>query len=314
MRKIFVLMLLALCAAGCGKSENKLRIAVSMPSATHGWTGGVVWHAQQAKQKIEAANPDVEIIIAASENAASQVSAIESLTMQSPDALVVMGQEPEPLLDACRRAKQSGAALVVVSNPLPEAIHDLFINGDNGSFGAAAGEAMGKALDGKGKILVMEGVPCPINTERVQSFRKVLQEKYPQITILDSLPADWNTEKGLRLMENFLQKYPAIDGVWAGDDDVLTGAWKAYQESGRKEIRAFVGGGGAKTIVKMVQDNNTPVKATVTYPPQMIAIGMEKALEALRNNRTFAEKEIVVPSEIVTPENAAKYYFPDSLY
>lgn len=314
MKKILFVMMLALCVAGCGKSENKLRIAVSMPSATHGWTGGVVWHAQQAKQRIEAANPDVEIIIAASENAASQVSAIESLTMQSPDALVVMGQEPEPLLDACRRAKQNGAALVVVSNPLPEPIHDLFINGDNGSFGAAAGEAMGKALNGKGRILVMEGVPCPINTERVQSFRKVLQEKYPRITVLDSLPADWNTEKGLRLMENFLQKYAAIDGVWAGDDDVLTGAWKAYQESGRKEIRAFVGGGGAKSIVKMVLDNNTPVKATVTYPPQMIAVGMEKALEALRNNRTFAEKEIVVPSEIVTPENAANYYFPDSLY
>ncbi len=310
------LLLLAGCGKSAGTTAKKMKIGVSVPSATHGWTGGVVWNAQEAKKKVEAANPDVEVMLATSANAADQVKAIEALTMQNPDALVVLSQEPEPLQDVCKRAKDAGAFLVIVSNPLPNNVQDIFVNGDNTSLGEAAGEAMGQALKGSGKIVVMEGILCPINTERVTGFRTVLARKYPGIQIMESQPAEWNTEKGLKLMENYLQKYPQIDGVWAGDDDVLIGALKAYQESGRKDVKVFVGGGGAKNIVKMVLDNNTDVKATVTYPPDMVAVGVEKALNGLRNGKKDApgEEAVIIKSELVTPVHARNYYFPDSPY
>ena len=48
MRKLFIPFLLcAVMLCGCGKSEKKLKIGISVPAATHGWTGGVVWHAEQ---------------------------------------------------------------------------------------------------------------------------------------------------------------------------------------------------------------------------------------------------------------------------
>ena len=116
-------------------------------------------------------------------------------------------------------------------------------------------------------------------------------------------------------MEKYLQKYSKVDGIWAGDDDVLIGALKAYKESKRKDVKVFVGGGGAKAIVKMVKDKDPLVKATVTYPPRMIEIGADLALKGLRNNKKNpGAREIVVKSEVVTPANAAKHYFPDSLY
>jgi ribose transport system substrate-binding protein len=116
-------------------------------------------------------------------------------------------------------------------------------------------------------------------------------------------------------MEKYLQKYGKVDGVWAGDDDVLIGALKAYKESKRKDVQVFVGGGGSKTIVKMVKENDPLVKATVTYPPRMIETGADLALKGLRNNKKNLDaKEVVVKSEIVTSANADKHYFPDSLY
>ena len=81
-------------------------------------------------------------------------------------------------------------------------------------------------------------------------------------------------------MENYLQKFPKIDGVWAGDDDVLTGALKAVEEAKRQDIQVMIGGGGAKTMVKRVMDGDRYVKATVTYPPAMIRTAMETAAEA----------------------------------
>ena len=159
----------------------------------------------------------------------------------------------------------------------------------------------------------MEGIPCPINSDRVSAFRQVLAAKYPGIRILDSQSAGWNTEKGLTLMENFLQKYKKLDGVWCGDDDVLIGALKAYQESGRKDIRCLVGGGGSKLIVKKVMDRDPLVRGTVTYSPRMLETGANAALEGLRKGWT-GRKEIIEKSVGITAENAAKYYYPDSVY
>ena len=317
MKKWLMLAVSLLIFCGCGDSgEKKMKIGISVPSATHGWTGGVVWSAERAEKNIEAANPDVDVVIATSANTAAQVDAIENLLMQDIDALVVLSQEPEPLDNVCRQAKARGVYLVVVSNPLPSGAQDVFVNGDNASFGAAAGEAMGQALNGKGDILVLEGFLCPINTERVESFKKVLADKYPGIRIIDSQPTDWNTERGLKVMESYLQKYPKIDGVWAGDDDVLLGVLTAYAESKRTDVKAMVGGGGSKAIVKKVMDNDPVVKATVTYPPQMVEVGAAKALDGLRNGGrpVNGEIEVIVKSEVVTPDNAANYYFEDSKY
>ena len=315
MKKLLLLCsLLAFVLAGCSDPQaKKLKIGISIPAATHGWTGGVVWSAEQAKKNIEAANADVEVLITTSANTADQVNRIENLLARRVDALVVMAQEPGPVSGICERAKEQGAFLVVVSNPLQKPVEDVFVNGDNRSFGAAAAETMGRLLGGKGEIAVMEGIPCPINTDRVSAFRQVLAEKYPGIRIVDSQSAWWNTEKGLTLMENFLQKYKKLDGVWCGDDDVLIGALKAYQESGRKDIRCLVGGGGSKLVVKKVMDRDPLVRGTVTYSPRMLETGVNAALEGLRKGSS-GRKEIIEKSVGITAENAAKYYYPDSVY
>jgi len=315
MKKSFMVLipvLLILC--GCSDSAaKKLKIGISIPAATHGWTGGVVWSAEQAKKNIEAANPDVEVIVTSSANTADQVNRIENLLARQVNALVVMAQEPGPVSSVCERAKKQGSYLVIVSNPIEKPVQDVFVNGDNRSFGAAAAETMGQLLGGQGDIVVMEGIPCPINTDRVSAFRKVLAEKYPKIRILESQTAGWNTEKGLALMENFLQKHKKIDGVWCGDDDVLIGALKAYQESKRKDIKCMVGGGGSKLIVKKILDRDPLVRGTVTYSPRMLEKGVEAALEGLRTGKT-PRKEIIIKSEIVNSETAAKHYYPDSVY
>ena len=159
----------------------------------------------------------------------------------------------------------------------------------------------------------MEGIPCPVNSDRVNAFREEIG-KHPGMKILESQSAYWDTEKGLKLMENYLQKYPKIDAVWVGDDDVLIGALKAWQESKRNDIKLIVGGGGGKQIVKKILDGDPVVPLTVTYPPRMIAVGIDHAVAGARKQPLTKEKRVVIPSEIVDKSNAAKFYFPDSAY
>jgi len=115
MKKIFVFASSAVCAAallfgaGCGKkATEKIRIGVSIPSADHGWTGGVVWWAEQAKKELESKDPNLEIILSTAKDSSEQVNKIENLVVQGVKAIVVLPQEPAPLTGVCEQIKKKG--------------------------------------------------------------------------------------------------------------------------------------------------------------------------------------------------------------
>ena len=312
--------LLALSA--CGKQAEKGQnasaapkekiIGIAIPAADHGWTGGVVYWANRAKADIEKQDPSAKVLIAAAASSGEQVDKIENLLVQGIQALVVLPNEPAPLTGICSRAADKGVRLIVVDRGLTKNVETLYVAGDNRGFGARSAEVIAKELGGKGKIVVMEGIPCQTNTDRVEAFREVMKN-YPDIKIMDSQSAYWSTERGMTLMEAYLQKHPQIDAVWAGDDDVLLGALKAYESAKRTDVKLFVGGGGSKAIVKKILDGDPLVRQTVTYPPKMIYVAAQEALKLL-NGQTPPQKTLTVPAEIVEKSNAADFYFPDSAY
>ena len=146
MKKLFTLFgaaLLAFAVVSCGDAKaKKTKIGVSIPAADHGWTGGVIYSAEAAKQKLEAANPDYEIIISTARDAAEQVNKIENLLVQGVRAVVVLPQEPGPLTSVCEAAKKQGAFLVTVDRGLDKPIQDVYVAGDNAGFGRTAAQAL----------------------------------------------------------------------------------------------------------------------------------------------------------------------------
>ncbi len=310
LKRVFLTAAVALVCISCSETDSGSsggKIGVSIPAPTHGWASGVVWNAEQAAKS----NPAITVVTA--KDSREQIAGIENMLMQGVKALVVMAQDPVPLLNVCKRARQQGVFLVIVSNPLAQPIQDVFVNGNNHSFGVAAAHAIGNSLPERtGKILLLRGNPCPIDNERVNGFTETLKKEYPGVAVLASADTYWSAEKGQSVMELMLQQYPAIDGVWAGDDDVLSGVLKAYEKSGRKDIRTFVGGGGAQPVIRQLLQKDSPVKATVTYSPAMILDGIRAAEGALQGKTQ--PKEIIIPSRIVNPENAAEFLQEGSPY
>jgi len=305
--------------AGSVFGAEKIKIGVSIPSADHGWTGGIVWYAQQAIQDWQAKDPDIEFFLVTADGPAKQVGDVEDLMVKGIDALVILAHDSAPLTPIVAEAYDEGIFIVSVDRGLTKPVENVYVAGDNPGMGRVSGQWMAEALNGKGKIVVLEGIPCVINSERVDAFNEVIAQ-YPGIEILDSQPANWSTQKGLEIMENYLQKYNEIDAVWAQDDDVLKGVLQAYKESGRDDIKLFLGGAGSKEMIKKVLDNDSLVKADVTYPPSMIATGISMAVLSLRGEplNGFYQKQIpskiILAAELITPENAADYYVPESIF
>ncbi len=319
MKKILVALLMVLMVAGTVMAAGHLKIGVSIPTADHGWTGGINWWAQKAINDWKVLDPDVEFFLVTAASPADQVGQVEDLMVKGIDALVILAHDSAPLTPVVKEAYDSGIFVVSIDRGLTEPVQNIYVAGDNPGLGRVSGEWLAEALNGKGKIVVLEGIPCVINTERVEAFNAVIAQ-HSGIEILDSQPAYWSTQKGLEIMENYLQKYPEIDAVWAQDDDVLKGVLQAYKESGRTDIKIMLGGAGSKDIVKMVMDGDPLVQADVTYPPSMVATGISAAVMSLRGEKLngfyqnqFPSK-VILSAELITPENAANYYEPDSIY
>jgi ribose transport system substrate-binding protein len=290
-------------------TEKKLRIGVSIPAATHGWTGGVVWWAEESKKK----HSNVEFVISTAKDAAEQAKQIETMAAQGLDGLVVLASEAASVTPAVKQAKNAGMYVVSVDRGLTEPIADVFLRGDNAGFGRTAGEFMREKLGGKGNVLVLQGMNVPINGERVKGFEEALAGS--DIKILESVPADWNREKAYKTIQTLLIKHPQVDAIWAADDDMALGAEKAVAEAGRTGIW-IVGGGGMKDVIKRVMDGDATFPATVTYSPKMVADGIDRIIADLTAGKKpgTTQEDVVLPVVLVKPDNAKDHYYPESVY
>ena len=296
----------------------KPRIGVSIPSADHGWTAGVAWWAKRAMTL----HPEIDWQFQTADTPEKQIADLEDMLVKGVDGLVILATESAPLTPIAKKAHERGVYLVNIDRGFLEPVADVFLEGDNKSFGRKSAEFMAQKLGGKGQIVILEGIPCTVNTDRVNAFLDVMK-KSPDIKVLGRQPAMWNREKGLSVMQNFLTQFPHIDAVWAGDDDVAMGAMQAIKEAGRgggeKGEMWVMGGAGMKDAVKMVMDHSEMLPADITYPPSMIAAGIQLAASTLRDNHRKAEaqflpKHLLIDVELITPENAKDYYFPQSVY
>ncbi|MGY2463779.1 ABC transporter substrate-binding protein [Vreelandella sulfidaeris] len=290
---------------------QEVTIGVSIPAATHGWTGGVNYHAEEAKKRLEELYPDIEITISTAGTAGEQANDLEDLvSLRNIDALVVLPFESGPLTDPVRRVKDSGVFVTVVDRGLTEeGIEDLYVAGNNHELGRVSGEYIREQLEDEGDIVVLRGIPTVIDDERVQGFQEAIEGS--EINILDMQHANWNRDDGFEVMQDYLARFENIDAVWAQDDDIALGVIEAVRQADREDELFIVGGAGMKDIIKRVMDGDELVPVDVLYPPAMIATAMDLTVQHFVSNGPVLG-EYILGSPLITQENAEQYYFPDS--
>ena len=288
------------------------RIGVAIPAATHGWTGGLNYHTERTINAMKQAFPSLDFILTTAGDVQTQVNNIEDLVAQQIDALVILPMESDPLTAPVRAAKERGVFITTVDRGLGEdGIEDLYVGGNNPQYGTIAAEYFKSKLPGGGKIVVMRGIPTAIDNIRIDAFNAALEGS--GVDVLDMQYANWNPDKGFELMQDYLSRFPEIDGVWAGDDDAALGAHAAIEQAGRQKEMALLGGSGMNRVIKMIMDGDSLIDADIFYPPTLIIPAIEVTAMRYATQAPISGR-YVLNSPLITKQNAAEYYFPDSPY
>lgn len=323
-----VLVAVTMVLTGCKeKAKESLKIGVAVPTADHGWTGGIGWWADYAVDEIQkTAGQQIQFRVVHSANATQQVSDVENLASWGMNYLVILPHESAPLTAPVKQLHAKDVKCIIVDRGLTDTSFG-YVNlaGDNAGLGRESGKWLAATMKAERltNYVAMGGMPVVIDTERMDAFFAEMNRESSLVNLLGQDRyefANWSVQDGLRIMESFLQRYPKIDAVFCQDDDVLTGVYQAIRESGRTDIKILLGGAGSKVVYKMIIDGDPLVRATTLYHPSMIRDGIQYAVDVATGAKSdsfhtaSSPVSVVIPSGLVDKSNVQQYYNPDSSF
>ncbi len=298
---------------GAQAQASNVNLGVAIPAATHSFTAGIVFWANQAKKDLEAAHPGMKVTVKTASGAPEQANQLQDLmTATKINTLVIFPFESAALTKPVAQVKAKGVYVTVVDRGLTDtSAQDAYMSGDNTAFGRIPAEYIAKALGGKGNIVALRGIPTTIDNERMDAFNAVMKA-HPDIKLLDAKPGNWNRDDAFKVMQDFLTRFKQIDAVWAADDDMAIGVLKAIEQAKRTDIKLVFGGAGAKGMIKTLMDGSNPlIQANVSYSPKFMYDAIKMTAEARLKNEKLPPTTII-PSVLITKETAKNFYFPDS--
>jgi ribose transport system substrate-binding protein len=293
---------------GTVEEGETVRIAFSAPGADHGWLAAITENAQEAADELD----DVELVLLEGTNdSAAQVSQVEQLIAEDPDALIILPHEGGPLTPVAQEAMNAGIPVINVDREFESpTAYRTWIGGDNYGIGVSAGNYFAEQLDCEGNVVEIQGLAgISVTEQRSAGFADTIEDLCGDgIQIVAQQPADFLPDLGLEVMETILQQQDDIDAVYTHDDDMAEGVVSAIENAGREDEMFLTGAGGSAAAMEQIQAGGL-FKATFLYNPSMSASAVRLArLIALGQGlEELAEPEvpsyIELPATTVTAEN-----------
>lgn len=252
--------------------------------------------------KAEAARySDMRVIYAdAADSTSRQIDDVHRLMDYGIDLLIISPTDSHALTPVVREA-YSSVPVIVLDRAVEGYDYSVFIGPDNERLGREAGEVISELLGNRsGTVLEIQGRSgSPPTLSRSQGLRDILA-KHPKIKIVDTIVADWLRDTAEDKVAEHIRVIPGIDVIFAQNDAMAFGAWRAAKVAGRQGIR-FIGidglpgpTGGIELVRKGV------LSATFTCPTG----GKESVIYSrdLLLRKEGIPKKIYLRPRMVTPE------------
>ena len=299
-----VMMALSLvCVASAEKTTYK--IGILAPAVTHGWVGGVAYHAEQRCKELAG---EVESKLYTSTNAEEMTAQLDDLKTWGAQAIVAFPQW-EGMEVPIQAAINEG--IYVVNFDIDIAAEGVYkVTGDNEGMGVEGAKYIVDKIGTEG-IVVALTVPTAgsVNELRMKGFTETMKEIAPNVQIIEYASA-FTREDGLKDMADILIANPKIDAVFSLDDETSIGALQAIADAGRTDIKAITGGGGCQEYFQIIADSKDINACSALYSPLMVKDAVDAALALLKGETVDAVK--VIPTTIVDRTNVDQYLDPNN--
>lgn len=235
-------------------------------------------------------------------------AAINSYTAQGYNIIIAFTDFGDASLPAYRSAFQAGVTIVPYLGRLdgqPGTDYAANVYQAATAQGEIMGEWLGKALHGKGNVLMLGGPAGAASSARFLTGFKEGIAKYPGLVLLDKnyVVTNWNPAYAQQATSGLIAKYPKIDGIASDYGVTALAAIKAFQQAGLKVPAIATSASNNQLDCKY----DAAVKAGTAWP--YLALDGTTRIVRFALQRALAAYNHVPDSE---PSGILPYVFADS--
>ena len=293
-----LLVAIGLMLASCSEKKADYIIGVSQCSED-------IWRNwQNSEMRMEANfHEGVELRFAtAHDDSKLQSQQIDNLVDNGINLLIVAPNQLSSVSPAIDRAYDKGIPVIVFERKTDSRKYTAFVSADNYEMGRQMGKYIVSRLNGKGRVMEILGLEGSSPAEeRHNGFMNAL--KNTDVEVVATLQGDWTESTAYQAVKDYEGDLRSIDLVFGHNDRSAIGARKAFHEKmSTSDLPLFCGIDGLPGEtggIRQVRDSL--LDASYIYPTRGDQL-LQLALDIL-DGKPY-EKEIMLTSALVTPENA----------
>lgn len=179
----------------------------------------------------------------ANHDQAKQTSQVEDFLSKRVDALILCPADSKAVGPAIVAANNANVPVFTadIASTATRGVVVSHIASNNIAGGMVAADLMGKALNGRGTVAIIDEPEVTSVQDRVKGFKDELAKKFPNIKIVADQPAGGERAQASSVTANILQRFPTLSGIFGINDDSALGALAAVREANKVGSIKIVG-------------------------------------------------------------------------
>ena len=246
-------------------------------------------------------------------DAAKLNSDIEDMIAKKVDGVIISGGPLEQLPAALDSLKKAGIPVVLVDRQWSGG-YTSYVGPDNFTIGQQDGQYIVSRLKSTGILAIIKGGPADnsIGINRTKGVLDVVG-KVPGIKVITAADfGGWSEDGGLKQMENLLAANPHIDAVFCENDSMCLGAQRAIADASRTSEMFLCAVDGQKEALLQIKNSSNYGCTGLNNSDQIGRAGFNRLMNILAG--ATPPLNTILPSPLITIDNATKYYDPNSLF
>ncbi len=232
----------------------------------------------------------------------AQLPFVNATLNQRPNAFVLVPTDANALMPSVDRAIAMHIPVVTADTTVSDtSVLAARVTGDNIGGGALAADLLNKALDGKGDVYVMNGLPGTTTDQlRMQGFEQRLKT-YSGLHYLGYQFSQDQPSHAAQVIRDLLLRYPNLAGVFCIDDETAIGVIQGLRNAnklGQVKVVAYDAEPGEVAALKA----GDLIGLIAQQPVAEGETAVQMAVEAAQG-KPPSNKNVIIPDVLISKDN-----------
>ena len=255
--------------------------------------------------KVEADKQGYELVVTAGEfDPARQKDQVNDFIVKKVNAIILSPCDSHSIGTSIQEANKAGIPVFTSDIACLDkaATVTTHIATDNYAGGKLAGQAMLEALNGKGKIAIIDHPEVESVLQRTRGFKEVIAAA-KGIEIVAQLPGGAARDTAFKTAQDILEKNAQLDGIFAINDESALGTLAAIEKAGRAGKIKVIGFDGMMEARHAIKEGKIYAE-TIQYPDKIGQITIQTITKYMAGEKV--PPEVLIPTALYRKADAEK--------